>query len=121
MRTKTVIDFFGSKNKACEAIGISRANFTKWGYYVPQSSAIKFGDIKEDGLKYEESIYNGDVGMTVFGESYVLAAYIGDFVGFTRAIKRGVEFYKLEEGARPQSVTDKESFKNLPLFTKPVK
>jgi hypothetical protein len=67
MKLKDVINHFGSKLSACEALGVTRQSASKWGYWMPRhvspkieaitNGALEFKyfdeDIVVDGIKYK--------------------------------------------------------------------
>ncbi|EMC2457168.1 hypothetical protein VB891_002294 [Vibrio cholerae] len=42
IKTKVVIDFFGSKQKVADAVGTTHSAVSQWGEFVPDSRVFEF-------------------------------------------------------------------------------
>jgi DNA-binding transcriptional regulator YiaG len=60
MKVESVVEYFGSKAVAAEALGIGRANLTHWQNKgrVPEKQAMRLDRITNGSLKYNPKHYS---------------------------------------------------------------
>lgn len=87
MITNEAIEKLGSRSAVCEAIGITRANATHWGYWIPKKAAQELS-FEVDGLEYDHSLYSGNAHKTVRGKTYTAAPWVSSTHMLNREIER---------------------------------
>ena len=121
MKTQDAINHFGSKTKLCEALGLSRAATTGWGYWVPKKHAMTLGH--ETDLEYDHALYSGDVAVFIGNNVFTAAPEISSFQIFAKEVdkKADLYFYDDEEMTSiysPLVFSKGQVFKELPLYRK---
>lgn len=58
MLLKDVIEYYGSKSKACDAIKLTRGAASYWGYIVPEAVALSLEGNSRGQLKYDTKMYD---------------------------------------------------------------
>ena len=59
MKTKTVIDFFGSREKTAEKLGVDRSAISHWGEFVPELRQYQVQVISKNKIKADSELRNG--------------------------------------------------------------
>jgi len=57
MKTKDVIEYFGSAANAARALGIKRQAVAKWGDLVPEARAYHVQVVTNGALKVDPAVY----------------------------------------------------------------
>ncbi len=62
MNVNDIVEYFGSKAKAAEVLGIGRSNLTHWGNkeHIPERQAMRLDKLTGGELKYNASDYNSE-------------------------------------------------------------
>lgn len=55
MKLSAVIEHFGSKAAACKALGISKQAASKWGYWMPHSTARELEGVTSGFVRFDYS------------------------------------------------------------------
>lgn len=57
MRTRDAVDYFKTKVRLAEELGISHSAVSQWGTLMPEKQAFKLDRITGGQLKYDASFY----------------------------------------------------------------
>jgi hypothetical protein len=120
MLLKDVIEHFGTRMNAADAIGVTKQAVSHFGYRVSKNMARDFDEVTYGSLKYDKSVYIKPEVVEVSGIEYVEAVDIN----YPTTLRRKLDsLYFYQSGAmRPATWFEDselmEMYRNYPVFRK---